>query len=46
MQLAALQGGITAAELRVVQYDLVICLFYRVSNLCIIVVGLCTLESS
>ena len=29
-------GGITTPELRVVQYDLVICLFYRVSNLCII----------
>ena len=29
-------GGITAPELRVVQFDLVICLFYRVANLGII----------
>lgn len=35
--LTCLPGGITPSELRVVQYDLVICLFYRVSNLCIIV---------
>ena len=35
--LTCLPGGITPAELRVVQYDLVICLFYRVSNLTIIV---------
>ena len=35
--LTCLPGGITPLELRVVQYDLVICLFYRVSNLCIIV---------
>ena len=34
--LTCLPGGITPLELRVVQYDLVICLFYRVSNLCII----------
>ena len=34
--LTCMPGGITPPELRVVQYDLVICLFYRVSNLCII----------
>ena len=34
--LTCMPGGITTPELRVVQYDLVICLFYRVSNLCII----------
>jgi len=34
----ALAGGIRPKELRVVQHDLVICLFYRVSNLCIILV--------
>ena len=31
-------GGIKPKELRVVQHDLVICLFYRIGNLCIILV--------
>lgn len=35
---AGARGGIRPKELRVVQHDLVICLFYRVSNLCIILV--------
>jgi hypothetical protein len=34
--LTLLPGGITAQELKVVQIDLVICLFYRVGNLAII----------
>ena len=34
--LVALPGGIRTEELRVVQFDLVVCLFYRVSNLAII----------
>ena len=34
--LTMMPGGITAPELRVVQFDLVICLFYRVANLAII----------
>jgi hypothetical protein len=36
--LVALPGGIRTDELRVVQFDLVVCLFYRVSNLAIIAI--------
>ena len=35
-KLASPLGGIRPRELRVAQHDLVICLFYRISNLCII----------
>ena len=44
LALTSLPGGITPEELRVVQYDLVICLMYRVSNLIIIANknGLCS----
>ena len=31
--LTMMPGGVTAPELRVVQFDLVVCLFYRVANL-------------
>ena len=34
--LTMMPGGVTAPELRVVQFDLVVCLFYRVANLAII----------
>ena len=37
-KLASRRGGIAPKELRVVQHDLVICLFYRIGNLCIILV--------